>query len=345
MNWFLSIFAIFVIAFLVLQFGDKNLAIIGGGDDSEDTTGSVSSNCPSTGLTNFELDIFNQANDTGSEAVDVTFYIFEKATNNLVTTITDTSNPNDTELVCGIEYVGKAISTSGASGDKSIFESVAGGNSKLVNGNIEFTTTNANLDLIAKVEQHASLGCRAYNNEAGAYMYDSSDSLTTEYETDGVTFTSITDNATATDETLGLDMTFKCKAVQSDTDYNDRGILVLLEMPTTKWDTPMVYVNGQVISEVTLTDNEADSYVDYEYAFLIPDSVVIKDGSQGIEVRVANQLKSGITSVTYDPQVDFAPRGSILSKSGLDVLVGVAVSDASTPAQVHTLFDITIDMT
>jgi hypothetical protein len=306
----------------------------------------VKGSCPDNGVTAFTLDVFNKENVTGSENYDVTAYIFNKDTDTIKTVISDTTAPTAVNLDCGKSYVAKLVSTDGSAGDKSTIMSVQGDGATVVNGNIEFTTKTATLSLRAQAQQHATETVRAFDKIQNDQMFDSSDSSEIDYEASGVTFTSTVNNATASDETLGFDVELDFKAVETDADYNDRGILVLIEMPTTKWEeTPSVYANGKALEKVTLTGSEKSAYTDYEYAFLIPADVVMKDGSQGFTVRVVNNLKSGITSVSADPQIVLAVRGAVLSTDGQSILEGVAVSDASTPAQIYSLFTVTVDMT
>ncbi|RKZ06885.1 hypothetical protein DRQ25_12865, partial [Candidatus Fermentibacteria bacterium] len=182
--------------------------------------------CPTDGDTSLKIDVKNSFNESGSEGFDVTGYLYKKVSNEAggtsfeyVQSITDTTSPTAITIDCGYNYVFKPVSSSGASGDSSHFTSVLSGDSdvKIVDGWLEFTADSSNENIIVGMPQHATLECRAYDNIQRALMYDSADSSATDYETDGVTFTSTTNNATASDETLGLDIEFQCKAVQTDT--------------------------------------------------------------------------------------------------------------------------------
>jgi len=313
-------------------------------------TGLQPSRAPSDQDTSFKFDVKNLANTTTSEGFDVTAYLFEKGDGGeqLVATITDTTSPTATSINYGSNYILKVVGTDGASGDTSYIQQIKGNiMANIVNGNLEFTATKANVNLEAKMNQHATLQCRLYDNVAKGLMYNTGVGETaTDYETTGVTWTSTTDNATAYDETGGVDLEFECKAVQSDTDYNDRGVLVLIEAPVAVWDEPVVYVNGMELKEATaqLNDDERKAYTDYEYAFLIPQNVVMKDGSEGFKLHFAMDLLSGVASASADPKINFAVRTQYLATLGDAVKEG-AVTDASSPSQIIALFENTLDVT
>ncbi len=307
--------------------------------------------CPDDGTTNLKIEVKNTANDTGSEAFDVTGYLYKlvDGREQYVTAITDTTDPSATEIDCGYDYVFKVVGTNGASGDTSYIKKVFSGDGdvKVQNGNLYFTASGPSENIVIGMDQHATLECRAWDYNQGDFIYDSSDTSNTDYETDPVTFTSTTDNTTPMDETLGLDIGFKCRAVESDTNYNDRGVLVLVEAPTNTWDEPVVYLNGQKLSEATtlLNDDERRAYADYEYVYLIPASVNIKDGAEGIELRFKMDLLSGVSSASADPEIDFAVRTQYLSTlDGITVKQG-AVKDDSSTTQIIDIYDITVDVT
>lgn len=307
--------------------------------------------CPDTGLTAFNMEVFNNANDTGREGYDVTAYVFQKTENGeaLFTTITDTTSPSDVNIECNRDYVVKVIGTDGASGDSSEIISFAGGagtGASVVDGNLEFKATGATAYFDTYMNQHATLNCRAYDNVAKGLIYDSADASNSDYEADGVLWKSTTSNTSKYDETAGIDVEFECKAIQTDTDYNDRGVLILIEAPVAEYQDPVVKVNGQTLSDYTdsMTSDERKTYDSYEYAFLIPSDVVMRDGGQGFKVDFAMELLDGVASASTDPQVDFAVRTQSLSTDGSSINIG-AVTDASTPAQVIAVYDMSIDVT
>lgn len=349
-NFFVALLAIVVIVGLVVGFNALNVADEDSAIDKLTKTLEKTGNCPDTGLTAFKFDVSNLANETANEGFDGTVYVYQKVddTETLFTTITDTTTPNSTDLECNANYIAKMISTSGASGDSSYVTSVTGGDAVVVDGAVEFSTMTSTAYLKVKGEQHASLECRAYDMFNAEYLYDTSDSSALDYETDNATFTSTTSNTTASDEANGLALKLNCRAVQKDTNYDDRGTLILVENPVAIWEKPTVKVNGQMLENVkgtvVLTPSESIKYTDYEYIYLIPQGTVIKDGGAGVEITVESELLSGVSAVTADPQVDLAPRGQFLSIDGVTVKVG-AVTDASSPVQVHTLYDVGLEMT
>lgn len=310
----------------------------------------LASNCPDSGLTDWYPDVRNFANDTSTEAFDLTYYLFriDDGVETFVTSTADTTSPSATDIQCGAWYVSKAVSTSGASGDSSVSMKKLSGDGDMEitsDGNVMFFAQGAEERYATAISQHATLSVRAYDNILRGAMCYGGDTACATAQTDGVTFQSKT-NGTVIDETSGLDIEFELIGVQADTEYNDRGILVLVEAPVGTWDEPAVYFNGAKLSEATglLNEDEKTAYTDYEYVYLIPSSASIKDGSGKGLMDFRMSLASGVSTSSADPEIDFAIRGQYLSNDGFVVKEG-AVTDATSPAQVHTLFDITLDVT
>ncbi|RKX65142.1 MAG: hypothetical protein DRP42_05240, partial [Tenericutes bacterium] len=127
----------------------------------------------------------------------------------------------------------------------------------------------------------------------------------------------------------------------------DRGVLVLIEAPSTTWATPTVYANGNRLTDIKstgLNSNEVKAYADYEYVFLIPESLAWKDAGDGVDVRVVMELAAGVSSATADPEVDFAVRGSVLSIDGVNVITGGTKDDSATTT-IYAVYDMTVDVT
>lgn len=306
--------------------------------------------CPTDGDSSLKIDVVNSANESGSEGYDVTGYLYIKESDGTLTsfaTISDTTAATATLIDCGKDYVFKIISTSGAGGDGSYVKKIISGKGTIdSNGNLEFRAASSNPSFVIGVDQNAALKVRALdNNDASNYLCDN-DETCSAYETDGITFVSTT-NGTVIDETVGLDITFQFLATDVADNGNDRGLLVMLEMPTTTWSsTPEVYANGVALTEMKgqLNPFEATAYSGYEYIYLIPRNVQLKDGSQGITLRVVNNLAAGVATSSADPEVDIAPRGAYLGIDAISVGYG-AVKDDSSRTVVNTLFDITLDVT
>ena len=299
--------------------------------------------CPTDGDSSLFLDVLNSANETASEGIDTTAYIYEVigAQKTLVATLTDTTSPSATSINCGGNYEIGLVSSDGANGDNSRIKEIKSGvGGSIVNGNLMFMADSINEVFKVGIDQKATLNCRAKDNIGDGLMFDASDSVATDYEVDGVNFTSTTNNVTSLDETSGFDVNLECKAIQTDTNFNDRGIVVLVEMPTSEWNKPSAWINGQSLTEVkgSLNGNEQTAYTNYEAAFVIPETVLAKDGAEGFTLRVASNLKPGVAASTSNIEVDLAPRGQYLSIDGFTLKVG-AVTDAASPAQVVTLYD------
>jgi len=304
------------------------------------------STCPTDGDSDLKINVYNPLNTSGSENYDVTLYGFTG--DSLAYTITDTTSPTATTVNCGENILFKPIGTTGASGDKSYIVSASGtgGDISVVDGNVNIKPTKGTTNVILQMQQHATLECKAYDNFNKGLMYDNGDSSNTDYETDGVTWTSTTDNSTAYSEANDIDIDFTCRAIQTDTDYNDRGIWVLIEAPAAVWDEPTVLLNGVRLAEATtqLNNDERKAYADYEYVYLIPQNTVIEDGGDGFDLTVRMELSEGVSSATADPEIDFAVRTQYLSTDGMSVKEG-SVTDASSPAQIISLYDMTLDVT
>jgi len=302
--------------------------------------------CKETATTTLKVNVYNPLNTSGSENYDVTLYGFVDGA--LTYTITDTTNPSGITINCGEEVVFKAVGTDGASGDKSYIKAASGsgGDIKVVDGNLVVRPTKSTMTVNLQIEQHATLECRAYDNVNEGLMYDNADSSNTDYETDGVVWMSTTSNTTKYSEGDGIDMTFTCRAIQSDTDYNDRGIWVLIEAPTSVWDEPTVLLNGKALSEASaqLNEDERKAYSDYEYVYFIPQNTIIRDGGEGMDLRVQIELLDGVSSASADPEIDFAVRTQYKTTDGLSVKVG-AVDDSSSTSQIIALYDMSIDVT
>lgn len=321
---------------------------IGGGTYVPPST----NNCADDGDTGLNINVKNIGNESASEGFDVTTYLYRVDGSSLeyVTSITDETSPNDSTIDCGYEYVLKAVGASGASGDSSVFMSVLSGDDdvRISNGDLHFFADGPSEDIIVGAYQHASLECRAYDLNQNAFVYDNAENNAKDYDTDGITWTSTTDNATAMDETLGLNLEIQCKAVESDTNYNDRGILVLVEAPTTSWDAPTVRYNGVTLKDIKdtgLTADEVKAYSAYEYAFLVPKDVLVLDAGEGITFNWVMDLAAGQSSASADPEFDIVPRSAALSVDGVNVVQGQAVDDTSSRSTIHTHFDTAVDVT
>ncbi len=309
-------------------------------------------NCPDDGDTSLKIDFKNTANESTSEAYDNEGYLYKviDGSEEYVQSLADTTSPTAATIDCGFDYVFKPVSSSGTGGNSSFIQSVLSGEDdvEIKDGFLHFTAESSNENIIVGADKHATLQCRLYDNNQRAFVYNSVGASGTDYETDGVTFTSTTDNATAMDESLGLNLQLQCKAVETNTNYNDRGVLILIEAPTATWSNPSVKYNGIKLSNIKstgLTDDEVLAYANYEYVFLIPASVGIYDAGDGVDIDWNMDLAGGVASASADPEIDLVPRGSALSIDGVNVLVGTGVKDDASHTTIHVLYDATIDVT
>lgn len=296
--------------------------------------------CPDTLRTAVTFDVQNPENKTGVEEYDATGYVFDDA-GKIVAVISDTTNPSATNLKCGTEYQFKLVATDGASGDNSRIEKVIGPGS-VSDGVLNFKAEGSDMAFQLYNSQQATIEAKVYSNIDSGYLCNGDDSCL-DYELDGVALQS-TVNGTVYNEANGIDVTYKIRAVESDTNWNDFGTYVMLELPTNVWDTPTVWVDGQKLTDMKaqLNADESKAWSGYEYVYFFDQPIL--DGGEGVDVRVAVDLAAGVASATADPEVDFSARGAYLSTDGASVKRG-AVMDDSTQTIVRTVFDSTIDVT
>lgn len=318
--------------------GNQSLTIINAGPGQQ----LLANACPDTLLTALTVDVQNPLNATGSEEFDVTAYVVD-GNGAIIATITDTTNPSSTNIPCGGSYSLSIVSTDAANGDNSRIKSVTGPG-QVVDGVLQFSTNGPTATFQLYVEQQATLEARAYSRTDAAFMYDDGDASATDYETDGVVFMSTTDNATKYDETSGVDIEYQLRAIQSDTNWNDFGTYILLEMPTASWEVPTVWVDGQKLTDIKaqLNEDEKKAWSSYEYVYKFDKPIL--DGGEGVTVRVATQLLSGVSSVSADPEIDISSIGQYLSTDGSSVKRG-GVKDDSSQTAVRSIFDSKVDMT
>lgn len=306
---------------------------------------------PSSQLSAITINTYNKANNSDAGNFDATMYLFEAkngVAGKLVHTITDTTAPSSFNENYGGDYILKVIGSDGANGDTSnILEQVSTDGAEIIDGNLHFSANKAATDIEIYMNQHATIECKAYDNKNRGLLYNTGGEETAiDFETTGVEWTSTTDNATAYDESSGMDIEYECQAVEVDADYNDRGVYILFEAPTTKWKEPVVYLNGNKLTELSASFNtyEKDAFTEYEHAFLIPKGTVIKDDGEGFTLRFILNLRDGVTSATADPGIDFSVITQTKSTTKNEVFVSAA-TDAASPASIITLYTSTIDVT
>lgn len=302
----------------------------------------VEGSCPSTLTTTFQPSIQNPMNTSGVELFNVTAYIVSADGSSKSVTVGD--GTASTTLSCGDTVTMKIISVDGAAGDSSTIVSSNIAGAKLDNGFLTFKVSGSSMTPVIKLRQRGVPEVRAYDNINGAYMYDTSDATNTDYETtDGILFTSTTDNATnyTVGEAGKLDVTQYVRANLADNNFNDRGILVLVDAQSSVWDNPSVKIDGSVATNIKdqLDSNERIAYSDYEYVYLISADRVI-DNNNEIAVRITVNALGGVNPDGTDTiNVDYAVRGAYASTSNANTVLTGAVKDDSSKTQVNTLHD------
>lgn len=304
--------------------------------------------CPTTLVTSTTFNAYNPLNLTASENYDITAYLYKVVDGKEVfdQTISDTTAPTAVSLDCGSTYVLKPIATDGASGDNSRIVKNRGTGSITSEGFLRFTPTGASASIGIDIEQQATLQARAFSNFDNGYMYDTSDANALDYdELSGSThvFTSTTDNTTVYSEGNGFDITFEVRAIQGDTNWNDKGWYILVDLPTSDYDTPTIRVDGNVVSDMkgNLNADEASAWSGYEYVYFVDKPIL--DGGEGVDIRFTDQLKSGVTSSTTNPIIDIGAKGSYLGVDGVTVKTA-GVKDDSSLTLVRTLAKMSIDV-
>lgn len=188
---------------------------------------SMVATCPDTKQTTVSITLRNAEDETQADTFDATGYIYEVDENgkeNYITSITDTTAGTVT-LDCGKTFILRLVSADGNKGDNSRIWAVESGKGAEIlsdTGAVKFTTTGASYTLRVVGSRHGVLEFRAKDRINDAFMYDSSDASNTDWELDGVTFTSTTDNSTATAVGTGgrFEVTLYYRTNETTTQFN-----------------------------------------------------------------------------------------------------------------------------
>lgn len=322
----------------VLVFGVANVMGPSEGDE-EPATGVTG--CPDDGTTTLSITLQNMLNDTGAETFNAS-YVLEGSDGDYITGSNTDGGSKD--LNCGESYTLSILSEDGDEKDNSVIESILRGpdSASISDGKVEFKALGSSMNLRLAGTQHGVLEFRAYDNDEAAFIYDDSDASANDYETDGVTFTSTTDNSTATSVGTGGEINFdiQMRSTRADTDFNDKYVLVLVEAPVSTWDEPTVSFEGSQLSDVkgSLTEHEERAYSSYEYIYKV--NADLLDSAKTLNLQM--KALSGVDP-TSDVEVDFASAGTYLSTDGVTVKEGAAQDD-STTSNVYTVQDVTLDL-
>jgi hypothetical protein len=301
--------------------------------------------CPDDGDTTMgDFSVFNAENKTGTESFDLTYrFIGEDGS---IVSGTDSTDPTDFTLNCGSCFTVKAISASGADGDSARFVGVRQGNAELLgDGTVKYCPIRSNEVLHLEGEMHGALEARAKDVILDGFMYDGNDATATDYETDGVSFN--TTSAGSANTAVGSGGEYHVKLYYRPTleanVYGDvDGYYILVEASTTVWDKPTVKVNGISLSDVKeqLNPDEQKAYNAYEWVYKVSDTI-----SRNAEHEMDLQIfaLSGVDPST-DIETDFASIGAYASSSDTNNIKVGAVDDSSSQTQIHTLEDVTWDI-
>ena len=309
--------------------------------------GACSVACPTDLVWAGTVNIQNSLNKTGVETYDTSSYFFDTADSSLKATVTDTSS-GAVSLTCGRNYKLQTVSSSGAAGDSSYLGSADLGTSDS-NGNIVFNACGDGTVFTVQSQQHGLWEVRAFDLINNAYFLNQSNHSGLVYhQGTPLNFTSTTSNTTGTSVSSGgeLHARIEMRANVDDQNLNDRGIYVLIDAASNRWNVPNVKVDGTQLQEIkgSLSNDERRAYANYEYVFLIPQSRVITQQNEA-KVDFSMFALSGIDPTAADqPTVAFAPIGQYVSTKTNNLLIVSSVQDNSANTAVHTLEEIIFDV-
>lgn len=319
--------------------------------------------CPTDKAWSGTVTMQNILNTSGAETFDTTMYLYEinadgsqdeaayNAYDKYVTTITDTTSGSLT-ATCGKRYAAKVLSVSGAAGDqaaiKSVLSSSGTQNAKINSqGLLVFTATSDSGQLQLGSYQQGNPQIRVFDIENNGYMFSNGSASATAWNaTDGVNFAGVTNAGTNTSVGSGgsFNIRFEVQSQNTDETFNDQGLYVLVDAASNRWATPIMKLDGSVLSDIKtggLNPDEVKAYTGYEYVYLVP-----KDKALGMvnpnkySLEMAISALAGIDPVNSDTlQVDLAPVGSYASVSNSNFLKIGSVKDDSSQTVVHTLWD------
>lgn len=295
--------------------------------------------CPTDGDTSVTLNVYNVLNTSGSENYDVGYYVLD-ASNNIVTSGSDTTSPSSFTVNCGQNYKLAVVASNSDGGDGSQIKSTNIGT--LTNGMVSFAADRANMNFNLEMSQHGLLQFKLYDNTNARFAYDTGDIENSAFELDGVTFTN-GDNSTAFALGAGgyLDTVLKVQGNGVDTDFQDAYVLIAVEAPVTEYDQPSVKFNGVTLSDIKGTGLNADevkALSGYEYVYKI--TAPMQDDISDVAFYIK---ATGAANPSSDVEVDFYAAGNYKATAAQTIKTG-AVQDDSSKTVVFTVQDVTIDV-
>jgi hypothetical protein len=260
--------------------------------------------------------------------------------------ITDTT-AGAVNLDCLKTYRLKLVSQNADEGDNAkINRVIVGSNSRLIDGGkaVEFTPSGYSYSLKLGGQRHGVLEFKAYDKLAGAWIcWTGSSATCPTYQGDAVTFqSSVNGTAMAIGTTDEVDVTLHFRGTKSNTSFSDFGYYILLEAGTdtaTVWQEPILTLNGQRLSLVTLTGDEARAWQSYDWAFKV-EGHDITDANNKLDISMKPQAGQNPST---DLQFDFASIGAYLSVDGSTVKYGGA-RDNTGASVVFDVMDVTLDI-
>jgi hypothetical protein len=299
------------------------------------------------------IDYFNLLNDASAEGLDVTTV----CVGNGVFVFTDTTSPTAQDFVKNAAYTCSPVSAADADQGKVISERT--GTSPDIDlaiasdgGSFTFTPKLGQASVVLNAHEQGSFRVKVYqggtvtatnlcsanlNSSVGCDVWNS---------TDGVTYGSATDGSTALAVANGesLELVYEIRATATDENVNDRGVFVLVDK-TTAFDDAGVTVDGVAWEEIDanlLTPDEADAYTTYEQIYFIPQDKIVESGRSvvvALEFEADSEPGAG-----DDVSIDLHPRATFRSTTDNNIVLVGSVTDAATPADIHTRFDTAIDI-
>lgn len=284
--------------------------------------------CPSDGDTTITLTLIN-GEDESAGTFDATGYFLDSA-GNVAITVTDTTAGTAT-INCGEKYTFKLIAADGDQGDNSKVASlsgVSGGTAKVVDGGVELTASKGQMTMNMVGAKHAVIEARLFSNSNNAYFYDTGDAATTDYEVSGITFSSTTDNTTATAVGSGgqFETSLEYRSTRATTDFSDFGYWILLDADASDYDKPSCYLNGGLLTNAKgqMTEKESQQFSAYEFAYKA-DGKVIDDLSY---LRCNWKALAGVDA-DADVKIGMAAIGNTLANNGVSIQRGATDDDSS----------------
>lgn len=303
--------------------------------------------CPSDLGFSGTVTVQNLLNVSSAETYDNTMYFYEVQDDGTVlykTSISDTTAGSVT-LTCGKTYIGKILSTDGASGDNSIVQSATMSGGKVVNiddGYVKFTVLSDSGELKLYTHQRGNPQVRVKDIETDAFMYENSGAIASLYNaTDAANFSSsVNQTAYAVGTGGSHNVRIEMQTQSDDLAFNDRDTLFLIDESASVWDVPVVKLDGSTLTNVksSLNTDEARAFADYEYVYLIPkEKTFLKPDKIVLEVY-STALGGQNPGVTDDPIFQWAPRGTYTSVTDSNLLKVGAVKDDSSLTAVYTMW-------